>query len=59
MQVKDIFVKDGKVTVAAASERGFLYVGQTLMQLRNAEGKYPDVEKLIEKFSIDSDRMLL
>ena len=39
-----IFIKDGKVTVAAASERGFLYAGQTLMQLRNAEGKYPDVE---------------
>ena len=39
-----IFIKDGKVTVAAASERGFLYAEQTLMQLRNAEGKYPDVE---------------
>lgn len=39
-----IFIKDGKVTVTAASERGFLYAGQTLMQLRNAEGKYPDVE---------------
>ena len=39
-----MFIKDGKVTVTAASERGFLYAGQTLMQLRNAEGKYPDVE---------------
>lgn len=39
-----IFIKDGKVTVTAASERGFLYAGQTLMQLRNSEGKYPDVE---------------
>ena len=39
-----ILIKDGKVTVAAASERGFLYAEQTLMQLRNAEGKYPDVE---------------
>ena len=39
-----IFIKDGKVTVTAASERGFLYAGQTLRQLRNDEGKYPDVE---------------
>jgi len=39
-----IFIKDGDMTVNAASSRGFLYAGQTLRQLRNDEGKYPDVE---------------
>lgn len=39
-----IFIKNGRMTVTASSSSGFLYAGQTLRQLRNAEGKYPDVE---------------
>lgn len=39
-----IFIKDGTLTVAASSKRGFLYAGQTLRQLRGADGSYPDVE---------------
>ncbi len=39
-----IFIKDGDMTVTAASSTGFLYAGQTLRQLKNDEGKYPDVE---------------
>ena len=39
-----IFIKDGTLTVTASSERGFLYAGQTLRQLRGADGTYPDVE---------------
>lgn len=39
-----IFIKDGALTVTASSERGFLYAGRTLRQLRGADGSYPDVE---------------
>ena len=39
-----IFIKDGTLAVTASSERGFLYAGQTLRQLRGADGTYPDVE---------------
>ena len=37
-------VKNGTLTVTASSERGFLYAGQTLRQLRDSDGMYPDVE---------------
>ncbi len=37
-------IKNGILTVTASSERGFLYAGQTLRQLRDSDGMYPDVE---------------
>ncbi len=39
----EIRVKSGKITVKASGERGFLYAGQTLSQLRDTAGNYPDV----------------
>lgn len=38
-----IKIKGGKVTVKAASDRGFLYAEQTLAQLRDGDGFFPDV----------------
>ena len=39
----EIKVKNGKATVKASSDRGFLYAEQTLAQLRDSAGFWPDV----------------
>lgn len=39
----EILIKDGKATVKASARRGFLYAEQTLSQLRDADGNWPDI----------------
>ncbi len=39
----EIRIKGGKVTVTASDKRGFLYADQTLAQLRDSAGNYPNV----------------
>ncbi len=39
----EIRIKGGKVTVTASGKRGFLYADQTLAQLRDSAGNYPNV----------------
>ena len=39
-----IFIKNGKMSVTAATSRGFLYADRTLIQLKGDDGNYPDVE---------------
>ncbi len=39
-----ISIKKGAAEVSASSDLGFLYAGQTLRQLKDNDGRYPDVE---------------